>query len=71
MTRGRGFPSCGSDDEEPPAVQETWVKSWVGKSLERKWQPHSYILLESPWTEAWWVTVRGSQRSQTLLGGGK
>ena len=36
-----------------PAVQETWVSFWVGKSpWRRSWQPTAVFLPgESPWSE--------------------
>ena len=39
--------------KNPPAVQETWVQSWIGKIPWRKtWQPTLVFLPgESPWTE--------------------
>ena len=39
--------------ENPPAMQETWVWSWVGKiPWRREWQSTLVFLLgESPWTE--------------------
>ena len=39
--------------KNPPAVQETWVRSWVGKiSWRRPWQPTPrFFAAESPWTE--------------------
>ena len=48
----RGFPG-GSDGRILPALQETWVWSWVGKICWRRvWQPIPVFLPgESPWTE--------------------
>ena len=39
--------------KNPPAMRETWVRSWVGKiPWRRAWQPTLVFLLgESPWTE--------------------
>ena len=38
------FPG-GSVGEELPAIQETWVRSWVGKMLwRREWQPNPAFL---------------------------
>ena len=39
--------------ENPPAMWEPWVRSWVGKiSWRRAWQPTPVFLpWESPWTE--------------------
>ena len=36
-----------------PAMQETWVRPWIGKiSWRRAWQPTQVFLPgESPWTE--------------------
>ena len=51
-THSRGFP-IDSVVKNPPAVQETWVRSWVGKiSWRRPWQPTPrFFPAESPWTE--------------------
>ena len=39
--------------KNPPAMQETWVRSWVGKiPWRRAWQPTPVLLPgQSPWTE--------------------
>ena len=44
LQRQKGFPE-GSAVKNLPAVQETWVQSWVGKiPWKRKWQPTPVFL---------------------------
>ena len=52
-----------------PAVQETWIRSWVGKiSWRRAWQPTPVFLPgESVDGGAWWATVHGVSKSRTQL----
>ena len=52
-----------------PAVQETWVHSWVGKiSWTRAWQCTPVLLpRESMGRGAWWATVHGVVKSWTRL----
>ena len=44
-----------------PAVQETWLISWVGKIfLGRDGYPLQYFCLENSMDrKAWWATVHG------------
>ena len=62
--------------KNPPATQETWVQSQVGKILwSRKWQPlhWSGISLQYSCLEnftnrgAWWATVQGVSKSWPWL----
>ena len=53
-----------------PAMQETWVRSLgLGRSPgEGNGNPLQYSCLENPMDGgAWWATVHGVAKSQTLL----
>ena len=53
----------------PPAMQETQVRSWVGKiPWRREWLLIQYPCLENPKGRGvWWATVHGVTKSQTQL----
>ena len=55
--------------KNPPALQETWLRSLVGEDpLEKEWQPTPDSCLETPMDRgAGWVTVHGVTKSQTQL----
>ena len=56
--------------ENPPAMQETWVRSLGGEDpLEKEMATPSRILAgRIPWIEdPGWATVRGITRSRTRL----
>ena len=52
-----------------PAMQETWVHTWLGKSLGGGYATHSRILAwRIPLNRgAWQATVHGVTKSQTRL----
>ena len=53
--------------KNPPAVQETWVRS-LGQEipLEKGMATHSSILVwKTLWTGAWWTIAHGVAKSQT------
>ena len=55
--------------KNPPAVQETWVRS-LGQEipLEKGMATHSSILAwKTLWTGAWWTIAHGVAKSQTWL----
>ena len=53
-----------------PALQETWVQSWVGKIPgEGNGNPLSIFAWRIPWTGgAWWATVHGAVRELGTTG---
>ena len=64
-----GFPG-GLMIKNPPAMQETWLWSWVGKiPWKRVWQATPVFLPgESPMDRGiWWATVLGVTKSWTWL----
>ena len=54
---------------DPPAIQETWVRSRLGRSPGRgHGNPLQYACLENPRDRGtWWVTVYRAAKSQTQL----
>ena len=54
--------------KNPPAIQETWVRSLGWDDPPGKGYPLQYSCLENPVDRgAWWATVCGAAKSQTRL----
>ena len=63
------FPGGSDDKESACSVGDLVSIPGLGRSLEEGMATHSSILAWRIWIdrEAWWVTVHGVTKSQTLL----